>query len=123
MKSLSVFNFKESLKKEQLLGCKCIECKIIMAPPRMICTNCGSSEVEAFRLNERGTIKTKTVIHVPLTKFKDFNPYTVGIVDLDEGPSITGLILGDNETIEIGDKVKVVYLDEGEEKILAFKKI
>ena len=63
------------------------------------------------------------MIHVPLTKFKDLNPYTVGIVDLDEDPSITGLILGDNESIEIGDRVKVVYLDEGEDKILAFKKI
>jgi uncharacterized OB-fold protein len=36
---------------------------------------------------------------------------------------ITGLIPGDNESIKIGDKVEAVYLDEGEEKILAFKKI
>lgn len=117
-----MFNFKEGLKKEQLLGCKCIECEKLMAPPRMICIKCGSTELEAYYLKEKGIIKTKTVIHVPLTKFKDLNPYTVGIVDLEEGPSITGLILGDNESIKIGDRVKVVYLDKGEDKILAFKK-
>jgi hypothetical protein len=111
----------EGLKESKLLGCKCVECNKIMAPPRMVCTGCGSTNLEEYCFEGKGTIKTKTIIYVPLTKFKDLTPYTVGIVELDESPNITGLILGENESIKIGDRVEVVYLDEWEGKVLTFK--
>ncbi len=44
-------------------------------------------------------------------------------MNLDEGPSITGMILGEIDKIKIGAKVEAVYLDEGDGKILAFKLI
>jgi uncharacterized OB-fold protein len=118
---MSVHSFIEGLKKSKLLGCKCIECNRMMAPPRMVCTGCGSTNLEEYCFEGKGTIKTKTIIYVPLKKFRDLNPYTVGIVALNEGPNITGLILGENESIKIDDKVEVVCFDEGEGKVLAFK--
>ena len=64
-----------------------------------------------------------TVVRVPLTRFQDLSPYGVGIIKLDEGPLITGMILGEIENIKIGDRVEAVYLDEGEDKVLAFKTV
>ena len=119
---MSVHSFKEGLKENKLNGCVCAYCGNLMLPPRMVCTNCGSIDLNSYCLNGKGTIKSKTVIYVPLTKFQELNPYTVGIIELDEGPLITGMVLGDIQKIKIGDRVEVIYLDEGEEKLLAFKK-
>ncbi len=119
---MSVYSFKQGLKESKLLGCICEECKNMMLPPRMICSKCGSTDLKEHCFEGKGIIKTKTVVHVPLTKFQDIGPYTVGIIELDEGPLITGMVLGDVDKIKIGDRVEAAYIDVGEEKILAFKK-
>ena len=118
---MSVYSFKEGLKESKLKGCICEGCDTKMLPPRMICTKCGSTDLKDHCFDGKGTIKTKTLVYVPLTKFQELSPYTVGIVELDEGPMITGMILGDVDKISIGDRVEAIYLDEGEEKLLAFK--
>lgn len=120
---MSVSGFKEGLKVSELRGSLCEECENLMLPPRIICNRCGSTNLKEFCIEGKGRIKTKTVIYVPLTKFQDLCPYTVGIIELDEGPMITGMIIGDIKNVKIGNKVEAVYLDEEEEKILAFKVI
>ena len=117
---MSVHSFREALKESKLKGCACGNCDNLMLPPRMICTKCGSTELEEYCFDGKGTIKTKTIVYVPLTRFQDLSPYAVGIIELDEGPMITGMVLGEVDKIKIGDRVEAVYLDEGEEKILAF---
>lgn len=117
---MSVHSFMEGLKESKLLGCACGGCDNLMLPPRMICTKCGSTNLKEYCFDGKGTIKTKTIIYVPLTKFQDLSPYTVGIIELDEGPMITGMVLGEVDEIKIGDRVEAVYIDEGEEKLLAF---
>jgi uncharacterized OB-fold protein len=118
---MSVSSFKAGLKESKLKGCVCEECKNLILPPRLICTKCGSTNLTEQCFNGKGAIRTKTVIHVPLSKFQDLSPYTVGIIELDEGPMITGMVLGDIDKIKIGDRVEAVYMEEGEEVILAFK--
>jgi uncharacterized OB-fold protein len=118
---MSVASFKEGLKESKLKGCICDGCGNLMLPPRMICNKCGSTDLKEHCFDGKGTIKTKTIIRVPLTKFQDLSPYTVGIIRLDDGPLITGMILGEVDKLKIGDKVEAVYLDDGEEKLLAFK--
>jgi uncharacterized OB-fold protein len=120
---MSVFSFKQGLKDSKLLGCICEECENKMLPPRMICSKCGSTKLKEHCFDGKGTIKTKTVIHVPLTKFQDIGLYTVGIIELDEGPMITGMVLGEVDKVKIGDRVEAAYIDMGEERVLAFKKI
>jgi len=116
-----VSSFKTGLKESKLKGCVCSDCENKMLPPRLICTKCGSTNLKEHCFEGKGTIKTKTVVHVPLSKFQDLSPYTVGIIELDEGPMITGMVLGDIDKIKIGDRVEAVYMEEGEEVILAFK--
>jgi uncharacterized OB-fold protein len=120
---MSVHDFREALKDSELLGCVCCECGKNMLPPRLVCCECGSTELEEHRFEGKGVIKTITIVRVPLTRFKELCPYGVGIIELDEGPMITGMIIGDLDKLEIGDQVEAVYLDEGEEKLLAFKAV
>ena len=118
---MSVHDFKEGLKESKLMGRICENCDNMMLPPRMICNKCGSTDLKEHCFDGKGAIKTKTVVYVPLTKFQELSPYTVGIIELDEGPMITGMILGEVDKISIGDRVEAVYLDDGDEKLLAFK--
>jgi uncharacterized OB-fold protein len=120
---MSVNSFKAGLKESKLKGCVCEDCETLMLPPRLICNKCGSTNLKEHCFNGKGTIKTKTVVHVPLSKFQDLSPYMVGIIELDEGPLITGMVLGDIDKIKIGDRVEAFYMNEGEETILAFKVI
>jgi uncharacterized OB-fold protein len=118
---MSVYSFKEGLKEFKLKGCVCGECDNTMLPPRMICNKCGSTNLTEHCFDGKGVIKTMTIVRVPLTRFQELCPYGVGIIELDDGPMITGMILGEVEKIKIGDRVEAVYLDEDEEKVLAFK--
>jgi uncharacterized OB-fold protein len=119
MSDFLVSKFWEGVSNEELKGCSC-SCGKKMLPPRMICPDCGSTELVNTKYNGTGVVKTKTTIHVPLPRFQKMCPYGVGIIDLDEGVSISGMLL-DNP--EIGQKVEAVYLEDGENKLLAFKPV
>ena len=117
MTEFTVQKFWEGVNEEELKGCSC-SCGKNMLPPRMICPDCGSTELINTEYKGTGVVRTKTKIYVPLPRFKEMTPYGVGIIDLDEGVSISGMLLDDPE---IGDKVEAVFLEDGEQKLLAFK--
>ncbi len=118
MSDFLVSKFWEGVSNEELKGCSCDSCGKKMLPARMICPDCGSTELVNTKYGGKGVVKTKTMIYVPLPKFKEMCPYGVGIIDLDEGVSISGMLIDDPE---IGEKVEAVYLEDGEAKVLAFK--
>ncbi len=120
MSDYLVSKFWEGVNDEELKGCECTSCGKLMLPARIICPSCGSRDLSDKGYKGTGVVKTKTVIHVPLPRFQDMSPHGVGIIDLDEGVSISGLLLDDPE---IGARVEAVYLEDGEKKILAFKPV
>jgi len=93
-REFSVKSFNDFLSEGMIMGSRCKGCGAVSLPPRPICPKCGDNDPEWIELEGRGTIQTYTVIHVPLTRMKDRCPYISGIVKLDAGPSISGLILG-----------------------------
>ena len=113
-----VSKFWDGVNNEELNECACTSCGKLMLPARIICPGCGSRDLTDKGYKGTGTVKTKTKIHVPLPRFQSISPHGVGIIDLDEGVSISGLLFDDPE---IGDRVKAVYLEDGEKKLLAFK--
>jgi len=106
---LTAKNFAEALKEGKLLGLKCNNCGAYTVPPKKVCMECGSEDLEISQLSGRGQIKTFTVIRVPPEGFEA--PYIVGMAELDEGPWLMGNIIdvdADAATMElIGKKVSV----------------
>ncbi|WP_137289609.1 Zn-ribbon domain-containing OB-fold protein [Natronorubrum halophilum] len=76
-------------------------------PPRRVCPDCGSTELEEVPLPETGEIETFTVTHVPTPAFADDAPYATAIADF--GPvRITGQVVGiDLERVETGLEVEL----------------
>ena len=104
-------DYNAALKGNKLLGLKCKECGTINVPPKMVCRKGGSTDMEVFELAGKGKIQTFTTIFVAPEGREGEAPYTVVLVELDEGPWIMGNLIDidpGKATMElIGKRVKM----------------
>ncbi len=103
---------------------KCKKCSSILFPPRLVCPECGGRAFEDYILKDTGKILTFTTIEVAPPQFSDQVPYTIGVVELDDGARITAQIAdGEPEKIKIGSKVKLEFRkiqDDGKAGIIMY---
>lgn len=98
-----------------LEGTRCKECGEYFYPPRNVCVNCRrSGQIEPFKFKGTGEIVTYTLIHTAAEGFENQAPYTLAIIKLDEGPSLTSQVVGDPEKMHIGMRVKSIFRKLGE---------
>lgn len=89
---------------------KCSKCGYIAFPPRLICPECRNRKFEDYVLKDTGKILTYTTIEVGPSEFADQVPYSVAIVELDDGVKITTQIADAKlENIKIGSKVRLEF--------------
>ncbi|MCJ7793838.1 OB-fold domain-containing protein, partial [Candidatus Bathyarchaeota archaeon] len=68
-----------------------------------LCDNCFSQEFEWVSVSGRSKLLTYTVISVAPQQFQALTPYAVGIVQLENGLKIPGMIQGlTQEQLKIG---------------------
>jgi len=91
---LTFKEYNEGLKQNKLLGLKCQDCGAITVPPKMACHKCTSNNLEITELKGKGKIKTFTTVNVASEGREDEVPYTIVLVELDEGPWIMGNLDG-----------------------------
>jgi uncharacterized OB-fold protein len=110
---LTFRKYNEALKQNKLLGLKCKQCGAITVPPKMVCRTCTSLDMEIIELSGRGKIKTFTTVNVAAEGREGEVPYTIVMVELDEGPWIMGNLIDidpNKATMElIGKRVKMGY--------------
>ena len=122
MSEFNTKSFNGFVALGKLMGNKCKSCGEYHIPPRQICSKCGSQQLEWHEFKGEGVLEAVTLNRTPSTPFKGRGPYAVGIVRLDEGPSISGLLAMDNpEKIVVGTRVKFTVVKDGDRTILAFK--
>lgn len=93
-----------------LIASECAKCKALYFPPRIVCKNCGrETKMQPRRLSGKGKVYSLTTIRVPSDAFKENAPYTVGVVELTEGPKVEGHIISEGKKVDIGTKVKSVF--------------
>jgi uncharacterized OB-fold protein len=104
-------DYNEALKQNKLLGLKCRACGAITIPPKMVCRQCGSPDMEITVVKSSGKIKTFTTVFVGAEGRESEVPYIIVIVELEEGPWIMGNLEGiDPKAVStelIGKKVKM----------------
>jgi len=75
-------------------------------PPRRVCPDCGSPELERTPLSETGTVETFTVCYVAAPDFADEEPYATAIADFGD-VRLTGVVRGiDPEEVSVGMTVE-----------------
>jgi hypothetical protein len=95
-----VSDFAQHLRDGHLMASRCKKCGAASFPPRADCEACMSDAFEFLEVSGKGTLHTFTRIVAAPTGFEDLVPYTVGVVDLEEGGKALAWF---GETIEEDD--------------------
>lgn len=99
--------FWEGLAQGEVRLQKCGKCAAHQYPAETFCYECGAQEMSWVTAAGEGTVYSFIVVHQLYHKsFKPFLPYTVAIVQMDEGPRMLSAMLGLNRPVEIGERVK-----------------
>lgn len=91
------------------VGSVCSNCNVVFFPAKSFCIGCKTTTTKSHNLSGMGMIESFTIIRSGPTGFETQTPYCVAIVKLDEGPMISAQIVDDNENIEIGKRVRIVF--------------
>jgi len=105
-----VSDFAVHLKDGRLMGSVCADCGRFAFPPRADCPDCLSGSFSYREISGVGTVHTFSTIAAAPTGFEDMAPYTVVVVDLEEGGRLlawAGETL-DPADVKIGMPVQVV---------------
>ncbi|MCD2202180.1 Zn-ribbon domain-containing OB-fold protein [Halobacterium sp. KA-6] len=91
-------------------------------PPRRVCPECGSADLDEVLLPESGAVATYTKVHVPAPSFAEDAPYVTAVADF--GPvRLTGQVLADVADVEIGLDVEpgIGETETGGERLVVFE--
>jgi len=106
----TIEQFYKYINQGKLMGGKCKKCGAIHLPPRPLCDKCFSKEFEWVEISRKGKLLTYTIIHVAPPQFEQMAPYAVGIIQLENGLRIPGMIRDiEHEEIEIGMELTVNF--------------
>jgi uncharacterized OB-fold protein len=106
----TIEQFYKFLQQSKLMAAKCLKCGKIHLPPRPLCDNCYSTEFQWVEISGKGKLLTYSVIHVAPPQFQSLTPYTVGIIELEGGLKIPGMIQNlKQEQLKIGMPLTVDF--------------
>ncbi|MCB1028354.1 MAG: Zn-ribbon domain-containing OB-fold protein [Microthrixaceae bacterium] len=91
-------HFWDGAKNDRLLLQRCSRCDEAYFPPRPFCPTCSCRDVEAFEASGRATLYSYVISHRPHPGFD--GPYSIAVVQLEEGPRMMTNIVGCEQTPE-----------------------
>ena len=115
---------REMPQRYRLEAAKCKSCGKLSFPPRLVCAGCGAKEFDSAKMSDTGTILSYTTIRVAPANFSQQVPYSIAIVESDNGIRVTTQVVDCKpEDLEIGKKVKFVFrklYEEGHTGIICY---
>ena len=104
-----ILRWRRYPERYRMEGNRCFSCSRVYFPKKELC-ECGGKSFVNHNLKGKGKILTFTEIKSSPEEFSEMTPYCVGIIELEEGPKITGQIADTNmDEIKIGDEVEAVF--------------
>ena len=107
--------FRQGLEAGKFMTTGCAACGKLTFPPKQRCSDCWSGDMKWTELTGRGILYARTTIHAAATQFRDQVPYSVGIVDLEEGIRLVTGLIDDPVRMENDTAIMLVILscDDG----------
>jgi uncharacterized OB-fold protein len=101
--------FWDATRRRELTVQRCESCARLVWYPRFVCPHCGGSSLEWEKLSGDGVVYAVSVHHrAALPALADKVPYSVALVDLDEGVRMMSNVFGPPPTV--GDRVSVAWV-------------
>ena len=89
-----------------LVGFRCRECGTHVFGAATFCQGCTSDQLEPVDLSQQGTLYSYTIVRVPPAGWPGPVPYTLGQVQLPEGPQVLAEVVDcPAEDLKIGLEV------------------
>jgi uncharacterized OB-fold protein len=112
--------FRQGLEHGELRVQACDACGAVQAPARYACSRCRGTSLQWRKASGRGTVYATTrVARAPSEEFRPLAPYTLAIVELDEGARLMGHAPAD---IAIGDRVAARAFRFGARTLVRFER-
>ncbi|MEM7097716.1 MAG: Zn-ribbon domain-containing OB-fold protein [Pseudomonadota bacterium] len=89
----------------------CDACSNYQFYPRVVCSTCGSTDLEWRQVSGRGSIASYTVVRRGVSKAYE-GPYVVALIDLEEGVRMMShleLADPDDPKLQVGASVRVAF--------------
>lgn len=110
--------------RHRLTGTRCRKCGRPFFPPRIVCSECGSRDLEDRKLTEQGKVLAYTIIRSPPAEYERYAPYVVGIVELEDGTKVLSQIVDcDLDQVKTGMPVEATFrkvAEHGESGIIRY---
>ena len=90
---------------DALHGRRCAECRRLSVENGTTCPFCGSPGGERVPLSGRGRLLSWTVIRVAPARYASDAPYSIALLELDEGPKLTARVDGETDRFTAGQRV------------------
>lgn len=89
-----------------LIGSRCRSCghPMLALPPR--CASCLEPHVADATFGASGTVWSSTVVRIAVPGRTP--PYALAYVDIDEGPRVLAHVIGHDERVAVGQRVRLV---------------
>lgn len=109
-------HYWESLNDGKLTIQKCAACGSLQHYPRPFCVACLSSDIEWAEVSGRATLFSFTIVRRAASPaFAPDLPYVLAIVELEEGPHMTGNVIGmPVEQVVVGMPLELAIVPVGE---------
>jgi uncharacterized OB-fold protein len=91
-------HFWEGTKEQELRLQRCDDCSEVYFPPRPFCPKCSSRSVSVFKASGKATLYSYVINHRPHPALD--SPYSIAVVELDEGPRMMTNIVNSEQTPE-----------------------
>lgn len=100
----------EGAARGELMIKRCRACQRAHWYPRAQCPHCQADAVDWEVACGRGTVYSHTTIHQNNGRtFRDWVPYRLGLVDLEEGPRVFAFLRGAADGLGVGAPVTVGF--------------
>ncbi len=105
---LTVKEFQEGIREGKIEGYKCANCGHKQIDIIDFCPVCHESKLEKVEFGKEGKVLTYTIQQVAPEQFMNEVPYAWAIVELDDGPKITGWIpfISKSSDLPVGQRVR-----------------
>lgn len=111
--------WRQNPSRYNMVGIRCDSCGRNFFPPRAICPVCHRKSVGKMvpvKYKGEGEVYSFTEVHEGLDEKSSLRPYMVAMVELDEGPKVTGQVIDcDPCDLQIGTRVRAVLRRLSEE--------
>ena len=89
----------------------CENCDALQFPPKPVCPKCLSDKIVWREISGKGILYSRTRIHAAGGPFACMAPYSVGLVDLDEGVRILTRLMPSASSLRLGSAIDLAVID------------